>query len=57
MTMVIVLVNVAAACAFLFGATNDWAPLIRKSERANRLWGSAAAATLAFVLLAVIRGT
>lgn len=55
MVLTIVMANIAAAFAFMFGATNDWSALIPRSEKLNRLCAMAMTIALSFVVVAVLK--
>ena len=55
MLVTIILANVAAAFAFLFGATYDWSSLIPRSGRLNRVASFAMVITLAILVMTVLR--
>jgi CHASE2 domain-containing sensor protein len=55
MLKVIILANLAAVSAFLFGASKDWSPVIPKSAALNRCAAAITAILLSFALLALLR--
>ena len=57
MLTTIILANLAAAFAFLFGATYDWSSIIPRSKRLNRLASFAMVMALVFVTISVVRFT
>ena len=57
MLTIIILANIAAALAFLFGATYDFSSIIPRSERLNRLAAFGMAMTLAILVMTVLRSS
>jgi hypothetical protein len=55
MLAVIIIAHVVAVCAFLFGATYDWSPLIARSNLLNRFASFGMVLSLSFLVIAVLR--
>jgi hypothetical protein len=57
MLATIILANLAAVFAFLFGATYDWSSIVPRSKRLNKFASFAMVMTLVFVTISVVRST